>query len=343
MTMHPTYNSKMERVPLISIIIVTWNSEKHISRCFDSLSRQTFQEFEVVIVDNNSTDGTVQKAQSDWSASPLTVELLPSNIGFASANNIGVRIAKGKWIVLLNADAFPQPDWLEKLLKAAEENPEHSFFSSRQIQADTPELMDGAGDTYHISGLAWRNGYNYPSSKFGIEQKEVFSACAAAGLYSHDEFTAIGGFDEDYFSYFEDVDLGFRFRLLGKKCLYIPDAIVHHVGSASTGKRSDFSVYYGYRNMIWTFFKNMPSPLIWFFLPIHIGTILFFVFYLSLRGQGKVILSAIFDAIKGLPNVLKKRKVIQRNIKIKPTELLKVMSTGLFEPYVEFMRRNRPK
>ena len=132
-------------------------------------------------------------------------------------------------------------------------------------------------------------------------------------------------------------------RLAGKKCIYVPDAVVHHVGSASTGKRSDFSVYYGYRNMIWTFFKNMPSPLIWFFLPVHIGTILFFIFYLTMRGQGKVILRAVIDAIRGLPKILAKRKEIQKNVKIKPFELLAIMSTGLLEPYWEFVQRNKRK
>ncbi|HAW51440.1 MAG TPA: glycosyltransferase family 2 protein, partial [Flavobacteriales bacterium] len=97
-------------------------------------------------------------------------------------------MAKGKWLALLNADAFPEPDWLEKLVQAAEENPEYSFFSSRQIQANNPKLMDGAGDAYHISGLAWRNGYNHKVSDYGHEQKEVFSACAAAALISRDLF-----------------------------------------------------------------------------------------------------------------------------------------------------------
>ena len=141
----------------------------------------------------------------------------------------------------------------------------------------------------------------------------------------------------------DDPTKGFRLRLAGKKCLYVPDAVVHHVGSASTGKRSDFSVYYGYRNMIWTFFKNMPSPLIWFFLPLHIITVMFFVFYMILRGQGKVILKAVVDAIWGLPKILEKRKEIQRNIQINPFDLLKVMSTGLLEPYREFIQRNRVK
>jgi GT2 family glycosyltransferase len=266
---------------------------------------------------------------------------LPNNVGFATANNIGARLARGKWLVLLNADAFPEPDWLEKLLQAADANPEYSFFSSRQVQANKPELLDGTGDAYHISGLAWRNNYQLPSKTHSFDKKDVFSACGAAALYLREDFLQAGGFDEDYFSYFEDVDLGFRLRLAGKKCLYVPEAVVHHVGSASTGKRSDFSVYYGYRNMILTFFKDMPSPLIWIFLPLHVCTVLFFVLYLALRGQGRVILRAIVDAIRGLPKMLAKRKDIQRNKKIKPLDLLEVMSTGLLEPYQEFMKRNR--
>ena len=328
---------------IISIIILTYNSAAHLPRCVDCLKKQTYQNFEIILIDNSSSDESLTIAKKHHSQFSLRIVEKNQNIGFAAANNIGVRLAKGKWIVLLNADAFPQPDWLEKLLNTAEKNPGYTFFSSRQIQADTPELMDGAGDAYHISGLAWRNGYNHPSSKFGIEQEEVFSTCAAAGLYLRDEFTAIGGFDEDYFSYFEDLDLSFRLRLAGKKCVYVPDAVVHHVGSASTGKRSDFSVYYGYRNMIWTFFKNMPSPLIWFFLPLHVVTVTFFVFYLTLRGQGKVILRAVTDAIRGLPKILEKRKEIQKNIKINPFELLEVMSIGLLEPYQEFIKRNRMK
>lgn len=160
-------------------------------------------------------------------------------------------------------------------------------------------------------------------------------------MYLRDDFLQVGGFDEVYFSYFEDVDLGFRLRLNGKKCLYVPEAIVHHVGSASTGKRSDFSVYYGYRNLIWTFVKDMPSPLIWVFLPLHIGMIVFFAMYLTIRGQGKVIWKAIFDAMRGLPNMIRKRNIIQKNNQIKPTELLKVMSTDWFEPYREFRQRNK--
>lgn len=327
--------------PMVSVVIVVWNSFAHLRLCFHSLKKQGFTDFEVVIVDNGSADNSIEYIKNFGLR--VRIERLNKNEGFSTASNIGARLARGKWLVLLNADAFPEPDWLEKLLSAAETHPEFSFFSSRQIQANKPELLDGAGDVYNVSGLAWRRYYNFPSNKFGHQTEEIFSACGAAALYRREDFLQAGGFDEDYFSYFEDVDLGFRLRLAGKKCLYVPEAVVHHVGSASTGKRSDFSVYYGYRNMIWTFFKNMPSPLIWFFLPVHVVTLMFFVVYLSFRGQGKVILRAIRDAVRGLPGVFEKRKVIQKNKKIKPSELLKVMSTGLLEPYREFMFRNRTK
>lgn len=330
------------RLP-VSILIITWNNRNHLLDCLDHLLTQTSDKFEVVLVDNGSEDGTLDGLNEKYPSLGLKIHKLSSNHGFAPANNIGARLARGKWLALLNADAFPEPNWLENLLMSAQENSEYSFFSSRQIQVSSPDLLDGAGDSYHISGLAWRQGYNRLANEFGLQKREVFSACPTAALYLREDFLQAGGFDEDYFSYFEDVDLGFRLRLAGKKCLYVPEAVVHHVGSASTGKRSDFSVYYGYRNMIWTFFKDMPSPLIWFLLPLHIATVLFFVAYLSFRGQGKVILRAISDAVRGLPGLLEKRKAIQKNKKIRPSELLKVMSTGLLEPYREFVFRNRSK
>jgi GT2 family glycosyltransferase len=328
---------------MVSIIIPYWKDSHYLTRCLQGVENQVIETLEVIIMDNNSNDVSIDSLESQFPNLNIAIKHLESNLGFATANNIGVRLAHGKWIALLNTDAFPEPDWLENLLNAAQENPGYSFFSSRQIQANLPELLDGAGDAYHVSGLAWRNGYNLPSMEYGSEQKEVFSACAAAALFSRDEFLSIDGFDEDFFSYYEDVDLGFRLRLQGKKCLYVPGAIVHHVGSAGTGKRSDFSVYYGYRNMIWTFFKNMPSPLVWILIPVHITTLLFFILYLSLRGQGKIILRAVIDALRELPKMVTKRKEIQRNIKINPFELLKVMSTGLFDPYREFILRLKAK
>ena len=333
----------MQPTPLVSIIVVYWNSAEHLPRCLDCLAQQTFRNFEVILIDNGSLDQHIDQLHQEYRALVLRIEHLASNLGFAKANNIGAHLARGKWLALLNTDAFPKADWLENLLRATETNPEFVFFASRQIQANAPEWLDGAGDAYHISGLGWRRCYNLSSENHALEVKEVFSSCGAAALYAREDFLQVGGFDEDYFSYFEDIDLGFRLRLNGRKCLYIPDAVVQHVGSGSTGKRSNFSVYYGYRNMIWTFTKDMPGGLFWLYLPIHIGTILFFILYLTVRNQGSMIWRAVFDAVSGLPKALRKRRLIQQNRKVRPQELTYILSTGLLEPYLEFIKRNGRK
>lgn len=330
-------------MPLVSVIVLVWSNTENLADCLAALQSQTHPEVEVIVVDNGSHDPVkVREDCGRFPALSIQIERMETNIGYAAANNFGARLVRGRWLALLNDDAFPDPDWLEALIQAAEQNLDHAFFSSRQIQFRQPNFLDGAGDSYHITGLAWRRFFNRPVREFGLTAAEVFSACPAAALYDREELLKLGGFDEDYFSYFEDVDLGFRLRLNGVKCLYVPEAVVHHVGSASTGRRSNFSVYYGYRNMIWTFFKNMPSPYIWLFLPLHIFAVMFFAVYLTLRGQGGAIWRAIFDAARGLPKMLAKRRLIQNNIKVNPRELIGAMSIGLFEPFREFLKRNRP-
>jgi len=333
----------MPTSPLISVILVSWNSAGHLSRCLESLLLQTFQQFEIILIDNGSSDRGTDELEQKYPELDLHLERLTSNLGFAAANNIGARRARGRWLALLNTDAFPEPEWLEALIQAAENNQEFTFFASRQLQAHAPDFLDGAGDAYHISGLGWRRYYNLPSESHALQAEEVFSPCGAAALYLRDDFLQAGGFDEDYFSYFEDVDLGFRLRLSGKKCLYVPQAVVQHVGSASTKKRSSFSVYHGYRNMMWTFAKDMPGVLFWLCLPVHVGTILFFILYLTVRDRNSVIWHAVFDALSGIPGIAAKRRIIQQNRTIRPQDIKYILSTGLLEPYLEFFKRNGRK
>lgn len=325
----------------VSIIILSWNSGRHLPICLSALSNQSFKDFNVVLVDNNSTDNSVDGLKDDWIDFSFVVKKLDANLGFAVANNIGAQLAGGKWIVLLNADAYPEPDWLERLVRAAEENPEYNFFSSRQIQYNAPHLLDGAGDEYHVSGLAWRRFYNHVENAYGLEQTEVFGACAAAAMYRREDFLKVGGFDEDYFSYFEDVDLSFRLRLAGGRCLYVPDAVVHHVGSASTGKLSDFVVYYGHRNLVWAFIKDMPGSLFWFYLPLHLAMNLFFLVSFIFKGKGRAIFKAKMDAMRGIPSVIKKRKDVQKLRKVSIKEINRFMSKGLLEPYWASRQRHR--
>lgn len=327
--------------PEVSIVIVTWNSAKHLPRCLACLRAQTFQDFELILVDNGSTDGTAEGIQEKHPDLDIKVIALEKNLGFATANNLGARMARGKWLVLLNADAFPEPDWLEKLLSAARENPEFTFFSSRQIQFDKPDLLDGAGDSYHVSGLAWRRYYNHNRQKYGTRPEEVFGACAAAALYKRECFLTVNGFDEDYFSYFEDVDLSFRLRLAGGRCLYVPQATVHHVGSASSGKMSDFVIYHGHRNLEWTYLKNMPWPLLLLYLPLHIAMGLYFLISFTLKGKGKAIFSAKWNAVQGIIPILHKRQAIQKARCTTSLEIYRAMTKGLLAPYWASRQRRR--
>lgn len=316
----------------VSVLLVTWNNSTHLAKCLDCLTAQTVKGFEIIIVDNGSSDGFIDKLENRWPELNLHILYLDSNLGFAVANNIGARLAHGKYLALLNADAFPKPDWLEQLLKATGDNPDFTFFASRQIQANTPKLLDGTGDAYHVSGLAWRQNYNHSVDENGAQPSEVFSACAAASFYLRDDFLKIDGFDEDFFSYFEDVDLSFRLRLAGGRCLYVPQAVVYHVGSASTGIDSDFSIYYGYRNLVWTFFKDMPTFLFWLYLPRHILMIVYKSAVFLIKRKRGIILKSQIDAFYALPTVLRKRKKIQQSRKVSSREILRVMKKKPFIP-----------
>jgi len=318
----------------VSVVIATWNSGKVLFQCLERLASQTYKNFEIIIVDNGSTDSAIVGLDEKYPTLSLHIEPLKKNTGFAAANNIGARLARGNWLALLNTDAFPEPDWLEKLVRAAEDYPSFSCFSSRQIQAQNPLFLDGAGDAYHVNGMAWKHYLGYPASQYGLEQREVFSSCGAAALYSRQAFLDVGGFDEDFFSYLEDVDLGFRLRLQGYHCLYVPEAIVHHIGSATLGVRSDFALYYSHRNLVWSFIQNMPPSLLWRFLFVHIIANFIYLAYYTFQGRGKILWKAKMDAIRGLPKALHKRREIQLRRKANVGELLKIMERGWLQPYL---------
>jgi len=239
-----------------------------------------------------------------------------SNTGFARGNNLAINAAAAgsEWIALLNPDAFPEPRWLEECLLSAQLNPQFDIFASKLLNAADPTVLDGAGDAYHVSGLVWRTAHGIPASALQGSEYEVFSSCAAAALYRRSALLEVGGFDEDFFCYVEDVDLGFRLRLAGYRCLYVPKSVVHHVGSGATGgKNSDFSVYHGHRNLVWTFVKDMPGLLFWLLLPLHVMVNLASIIWFAFRGQGRVVWRAKRDALLGLPKMWRKRQQIQKS------------------------------
>jgi GT2 family glycosyltransferase len=311
----------------VAVVIVDWNAGELLARCLAALDRQTRRPDRTVVVDNASS---VETRLRLGAASP-TVEVvrLAENRGFAAGANAGLAHAAGQeWIALLNPDAFPEPDWLERLLAAAAANPGFSSFGSRQLAADAPGRLDGTGDVYAVSGLAWRRDHGAAAEGVRLQPEEVFGPCAAAALYRRAALVEAGGLDESFFCYFEDVDLAFRLRLLGHRCLYVPDAIVHHVGSAVSGRQSEFAVYHGHRNLVWTWLKNMPAPLLLAYLPHHLALTLTSLVHVGRRGQARTLLRAKRDALRQLPRVLRARRQIQARRRISARDLRRAMVGG---------------
>jgi len=317
----------------IAVLIVNWNGGDFLSRCLAALGRQRRPPDHVIVVDNASTDDSLQRADDRLRG----VELirLTTNVGFARANNLAAQAARGSdALALLNPDAFPEPGWLGALERAAEREPTVASFASQMRLEASPEYLDGAGDTCHASGRAWRNGHGTLAARWPEVDREVFAPCAAAALYRREAFEQAGGFDERYFCYFEDVDLGFRLRLLGHRSVYVHDAVVRHLSSALTGYRSDFAVYHGERNLVWTFVKNMPAPLFWLYLPQHLALNIAALAYYPWRGQGRAVLRAKVDALRGLIPVLRQRAAIQRGRRASARTIRQALSRGFARPYL---------
>ncbi len=316
-------------MPECAIIIINWNSWDYLFPCLDAVIRQSCQGFRIIVVDNASSDQTPAAHLKQYSR--LTFIQNAENTGFAAANNQAIQLAEDcEWVVLLNPDTIPEEQWLEALLQAAAVYQNFSFFGSRLIQAECPDRLDGIGDVYHISGLSWRAGHGQPLSFVDDQAHEIFSPCAAAAMYRREDILSVGGFDEDFFCYMEDVDLGFRLRLAGFRALSVPDSVVLHHGSATTSCRSDFSVYHGHRNLVWAWFKDMPILLLWLFMPIHVGYNIACMLLYIIRGQGRVILQAKWDAVKGIPAAWSKRRNIHPYARVSWASMWKVLNKNIF-------------
>lgn len=319
-------------MPTITVIIPNWNGRQYLPACLKALAMQTFPDFEVLVVDNGSTDGSVDSIQDDWPNIRLT--RLDRNQGFAAANNLGARLANGEWIAFLNNDAYPEPGWLAALVTAAQANPDYRIFASQIMLVDPPELLDSTGDVYHISGNAWHRGYRRNAVGFQPPAGDVFCACAAAAMFHKDDFLEWGGFDEDFFAYMEDIDLGFRLRLGGLPTYYVPEAVVRHVGSATSGIESGFTVYHVHRNLVWCYVTNMPGGYVWLYLPIHLLSALIFLAYYIRLGVGKDYVRAKWDALTGIRKAIHKRKLVQGRRKAPARDIVARMDHGWFSPFL---------
>ncbi len=299
--------------PRVTIIIVNYNAGDRLRRCLDCLAAQTFQDFETILVDNRSTDNSLEHARR--ARFHTIIDEAETNLGFAAANNRAAKTAKGEWLAFLNPDAYPEPGWLAALLAAAERHPEADAFGSAQIDAAHPEQLDGAGDAYHFSGIPYRGHHGWPVASLPPEG-ECFAPCAAAALYRRATFAGLGGFEESFFCYCEDVDLGFRLRLAGGRAVQIPDARVLHEGSGVTGRRSDFTVYHGHRNRIWVYYRNMPLALLIVSAPFQVLANIYLLVRFAFLGEAKPYLRAMRDGFLGLPAQTAARRNIQRTRKV---------------------------
>ncbi len=255
---------------LVSVIVVNWNGERYLGKCLSSLMNQTYTPFEVVLVDNGSSDGSLEIAAGYGDR--VKIVRLPQNRGFAAANNIGLEYARGEYIALLNNDAWADGNWLAQLVKAAEEHPQAAALASRMLDYFDRSILDGAGDGYTRMGWPDKIGAAIPARDRYRYRRKVLSACAGAALYRRKVLDELGCFDEDFFAYLEDVDLSLRINLAGYYCLYVPTAVVCHVGSATSGSRiNPFTVYWSTRNYLPVIVKNLPSSLIVRYLPLMLA------------------------------------------------------------------------
>lgn len=290
----------------VAVIIVSYNSASLLERCLQSLSDQTIQADKVIVVDNASTEAATHVLLDE--ITHAEVIRLDTNLGYGGAINHAARqLEDMEFICCLNPDAFPESDWLAQLLLSAETHPRHGSFASLMLKDIDPDIIDGAGDVMHISGVPWRRFHGRRLSDQKLKRETVFSACAGAALYRLDTFMKVSGFDPTFFMYVEDIDLGFRLNRIGAPCLFVPEAVVRHGGSAITGYRSDFSIYYGHRNLIWSYFKNMPTTLLVLTLPLHLFVNLVIIFVYALRGKGGTICRAKWHGLLGLKQMIAKR------------------------------------
>jgi N-acetylglucosaminyl-diphospho-decaprenol L-rhamnosyltransferase len=315
--------SAQQPAPAVTVVVVNFNGGGYLRGCIASLARQTFTDFEVILVDNSSTDGSLDTLVETPPA--FTVLKQDRNLGFAAANNIGARAGRGRWLALLNPDAEAGPSWLAALMRAVEARPDFRMAASLQISLHDPAKLDGAGDCYLAWGYAWRGGFGHPVS-VAPSAGECFAPCGAAALYPRDVFLDAGGFDEAYFCYHEDVDIAFRLRLQGERCQFVPDASVRHAGSALSGRGSRFAVFHGVRNGVWTYVKNMPGVLLLLTSPVWVLGAILLLLRGIVRGQFRATLDGLLAGIGGVGHALRARKAIKAARRVAPADLARAFT-----------------
>lgn len=293
----------------ISIIILNWNGKHHLSECLSSVLGQTYTDYEVILVDNGSMDGSQDFVRETFPG--VNLVCLDRNYGFCKGNNIGISAARGEFIVLLNNDTMVESDWLHNLYTCITSEPGIGFCASKMVSYFNRSLLDSAGDGFSICGAGYKRGHRSDIDKFKSDET-VFGACAGAAMYRKDMLDRIGLLDEDFFAIYEDVDLSFRAQLAGYKCKYAANAVVYHKVNATLGTFSDFYVYYGQRNVEYAYFKNMPKGLLLRTIFQHLLYNGASFIYFTLKGKGLIFLKAKYAFLKDIRLVAAKRKHIMK-------------------------------
>jgi GT2 family glycosyltransferase len=296
--------------PLFSVIIPNWNGRQLLGPCLASIAVQTFRAFEVILVDNGSTDGSVAFVRNDYPW--VSICELGENLGFAAGVNAGIRLARGNYIVLLNNDTETDSKWLEKLAESIGDCPDIWLFASKLLNFYDRDLVDSAGDAFDLFLGPYKIGENARSSDFG-RRTFIFGPCGGGGCYRRELFDRIGLFDEDFFAYFEDVDLSFRANWCGFRSLLVPDAVIYHKVAATSGdnaiNRDRFDIMRR-RNYILMLVKNYPATFLlrylWFILIAHTVNFL----QNLLRGRVRVAFQTQYEIAVGLPGMVRKRRAI---------------------------------
>ncbi len=325
-----------------AVVIPNWNGERFLPTCLTSLRNQSFRDFETILVDNGSTDGSLALVSNVFPE--VSVRALGENAGFSAAANAGIRATGAEFVVLLNNDTEQDPGWLEALVRAAEGHPEAGFFASKLVDFHDHRVLDGAGDAMRLSGLPYRLGHGERDrGQFG-RADYVFSACAAAALYRREMLDEIGLFDEDFVSYCEDGDLGFRAQLAGYRCLYVPEAVVYHMGSASSGgKRSDVATRLGTRNSLSLLVKNLPLSAAPHVLPFFVlGQLARLLTAAATGGLGSH-LKGLSGAWRQLPLSLEKRRGIQGTRRVSDAEVRGLLRASSLAAAASIARRLRDR
>ena len=309
-------------MPKVSVIILNWNGWKHLAICLPALAAQTRRDFETIVVDNaSSLDGSAARLPVEFPWVKLVA--LAENRGFPGGNRAGLTVATGDFIVLLNNDTRPEPDWLDNLVRCAEMHPEAGIVASHLTDWDG-RLTDSAGDGCRVTGRGfarWRG----KAAERAPASGPCFGACAGAALYRREMLREVGFLDDDFFLNFEDTDLSIRSRLAGWPAWFCREAVVRHRGSASQGSWSRWNVYHGARNHLWVCAKNLPLWLLLKYAPLSVTEICVMGLRSAWHGRGRDYARGLWDGLRGIRRQLPKRRVILSGRRLGTRELERLL------------------